>query len=269
MTKRGRSLRRSAAGSLGIIPITTGQLVRLAEGNHTATGGNGHKTLTASTIAEAESMVANGATGHLDPLAEGNHTATGGIGHKTLTASTIAEAESIVANGVTDQLVPLASRGQPYGDRRNWPQNAYRIDYSRGGEYGGKRESRDRVIRGVENLRADGRERWKGTTTSSEWRYDKLPERRGVCNDSPDDREYDRWGLDRACRKSRDDGDYTASYTSGKKITDLCPAQLESIVCTTLANIAPTLLRDIGVEVAAEKGVRRVRYVVSLTKPPT
>ena len=47
----------------------------------------------------------------------------------------------------------------------------------------------------------------------------------------------------------------------------LCPAQLDNIVCTTLANIAPTLLRDVGVEVAAEKGVRRVRYVVSLTKP--
>ena len=61
--------------------MTTGQLVRLAEGNHSATGGIGRKTLTASNIAEAESMVANGATGLLIPLAEGNHTATGGIVH--------------------------------------------------------------------------------------------------------------------------------------------------------------------------------------------
>ena len=103
-----------------------------------------------------------------------------------------------------DRPARSPSRGKPCGDRRNWPQDAYRVDYSRGGEYGGKRESRDRVIRGgygdqcVENLRADGRERGKGTTTSSEWRYDEPPERRGVCYDSPDHREYDRWGLDRA-----------------------------------------------------------------------
>ena len=76
----------------------TGHLVPLTEGNHTTTGRIGHKTLTASTIAEAKSVMANGATGQLVSLAEGNHTATGGIGHTTLTASTIAEAKSMVAN---------------------------------------------------------------------------------------------------------------------------------------------------------------------------
>ena len=56
---------------------------------------------------------------------------------------------------------------------------------------------------------------------------------------------------------------------TARRPLSMCPAQRNSIVCTTLANIAPTLLRDIGVEVAAEKGVRRVRYVVSLTKRST
>ena len=88
-----------------------------------------------------------------------------------------------------------------------------------------------------------------------------------MCNDSSDDREYDAWGPDRACRKSRDDDGYTASYTYGKKTTESVPRPAGSIVCTTLAYIDPTLLRDIGVEVAAENGVGRVRYVVSLTKP--
>ena len=76
----------------------TVQLVPLAEGNRTATATIGEMTLTASTIAEAKSMVANGATGRIVPLTEGNHTVKGGIGHKTLTASTIAEAKNIVAH---------------------------------------------------------------------------------------------------------------------------------------------------------------------------
>ena len=54
---------------------------------------------------------------------------------------------------------------------------------------------------------------------------------------------------------------------TARRPLSLCPAQRGSIVCTTLAYIDPTLLRDIGVEVAAENGVGRVRYVVSLTKP--
>ena len=128
-----------------------------------------------------------------------------------------------------DRPARSPSRGQPYGDRRKWPQDAYRIDYSKGGEYGDIRESQDRVIRVgyedrcVKNLKADARERGKGTATSGEWSCDEPPERRGVFYDSPDHREYDRWGLGRACRKRPGDDGYTASYTSGENTTESVP----------------------------------------------
>ena len=40
-----------------------------------------------------------------------------------------------------DRPARSPSRGQPYRGRWNWPQDASRIEYSRGGEYGGKRGS--------------------------------------------------------------------------------------------------------------------------------
>ena len=59
-------------------------------------------------------------------------------------------------------------------------------------------------------------------------------------------REDDGWGLDRTRRISRDDDGYTASYTSGEKTTESVPHPARQHHVCALANIASTLLRDMG-----------------------